>query len=562
MKTLLVAVNSRYDHEGLAVWYLKSACEKKNIPVTVHQYTINDSPERIWSSILEANADVVAFSCYIWNRRLVLDLVEDLKKARPGTVIMAGGPETCYEGAENDYYAAGVDIVLKGEGEYRFPMLLETLRDKGLDAARQLAENQDCCMDVSEYISPFCPEYLERIKGRISYIESSRGCPYRCSYCLSSESRKLVFFPHEEIIKDLEALVSAGARVIKFVDRSFNINEEHSLKIWDFIRKFEGCDVSFHFEINPDRLTEAQISSLMAMPPGLVQIEAGIQTVNTGALKAVSRVMDVDKAIENLKRLAGNGNIHIHTDLIAGLPYEDIHSFINSFNRVYEINAHHLQLGFLKLLHGTRIRREAHLHDYKYRSYPPYEVIENRYMKYTDILRLKKVEEALDRTYNSGRFTLTLEYLLNYFPSPFDLYESFAGYLEKKGMLFMPIAAARLFKTLREFALNIPGMDSYSLDSYLALDYASSLKNTVLPDFLSESRIEVLDARKYLEPCIGGHWKKSYQKRFMLLSGSFPGKMGENFTEHNNTMLVDTAFTDPVTGRALIRPFNGTLPDY
>ncbi|NMA66035.1 MAG: DUF4080 domain-containing protein [Clostridiaceae bacterium] len=555
MKTLLVAVNAKYEHEGLAVWYLKAACKEKDIPVIVRQYSINDSMQRIWSSILEVNPDVVAFSCYIWNRRFILDLVDDLKKARPQTVIIIGGPETSYEESEKDYYSAGADLIIKGEGENKLPLVLEALKTEGLNVAKSLIDEKNICMDYSEYISPFCSEYLERIKDRIAYIESSRGCPYRCSYCLSSESKKLKLFPLDKVEKDIEALVKAGAKVIKFVDRSFNINEEHSLRVWKFIRKFQDQNVTFHFEVNPDRLTDAQMSTLLNMPKGLVQIEAGIQSVNTETLKSVSRVMNVDIAIENLKILANQGNVHVHTDLIAGLPYENIDSFINSFNRVYEVNAHHLQLGFLKLIHGTRIRREADLHGYKYRAYPPYEIIENRYLTSNDILRLKRVEEVLDRTYNSGRFILTLKYLLNYFSTPFELYESFSDYLADKGMLFMPISAVRLFKTLREFALGIPSIDDFALDSYIALDYASSLKNTVLPDFLKDSKLKVLDGRDYLDSYIEGGWKKGYQKSFMLLSGRFPEKKGEDFKDQCNTMLVDMTFIDPVTNRALIKSF-------
>lgn len=555
MKTLLVAINAKYEHEGLAVWYLNAACKREDIPVTVRQYSINDSAQRVWASIMEEHPDVVAFSCYIWNREQVLNLISDIKKAKPDCAIIVGGPEVSYEGSEVDYKAAGAEFIIKGEGEGKLPPLLRILEKEGIASARALLETENLCQEETDYISPFVPEYLSRIRDRIAYIESSRGCPYRCAYCLSSESRGLVLFPLEEIKKDIEKLVTAGAKVIKFVDRSFNVNEGHSLDIWNFIRRFPKEKVTFHFEINPDRLSPAQMESLLSMPSGLVQIEAGIQSVNLKTLQEVSRIMNVEIAIQNLKTLVSQGNIHVHTDLIAGLPFEDLESFMQSFNRVYEVRAHNLQLGFLKLIHGTRIRREAQKHGYKYRDYPPYEVIENQYLSADDLLILKGVEEILDRTYNSGRLILTLEYLLGYFSTPFLLYETIASFFKKEGLLYQPISAARLIELMRKFAFGLKGMDSFTLDSFIALDYACSLKNTVLPEFLEDSQVKALDGKTLLESTIEGGWKKEYRKRFLVISGSFPLKNEEDFQRSENRMVVDMAIIDPVTGRAVPRPF-------
>ncbi len=554
MKTLLVAINAKYEHEGLAVWCLKAACQYKGLPVTVRQYSINDSDQRIWASLLEEYPDVIAFSCYIWNREMVLKLISDLKKAKPHCIIIVGGPEVSYEGSELDYNAAGADFIVKGEGEGKLPPLLTALGEGGVASANALLETEDRCREEMGYRSPFVPEYLNRIRDRIAYIESSRGCPYRCAYCLSSESQGLVLFPLEEVMADIEGLVASGAKVIKFVDRSFNVNEKHSLEIWEFIRKFPREKITFHFEINPDRLTKAQMESLMSMPTGLVQVEAGIQSVNPRTLREVSRVMDVDLALQNIKSLVDKGNIHVHADLIAGLPYEGMESFKESFNRIYGVKPHHLQLGFLKLIHGTRIRREAEKHGYKYREYPPYEVIENQYLSSDDMLRLKGVEEVLDRTYNSGRLSLTLDYLLNYFSTPFDLYEGFALFLKARSQLYQPVSAARLFELLRDYALELENMDTLALDSYIALDYACSLKNTVIPDFLSDSPIKALDSRTLLETTLEGGWKKEYRKRFLVLEGSFPLKKGEGFKKYENTMVVDTTLVDPVTGRVVPKP--------
>lgn len=555
MKTLLIAINAKYEHESLAVWCLNAACLKQNIPVTVMQYSINDSMQRIWASILDEAPDVAAFSCYIWNRELIVKLISDLKKAKPECKIIVGGPEVSYEGSVNDLCSIGADFVVKGEGEEKFPLLLKAIEKQDMIHAKEVLEKPDTCMKRS-YISPFTDEYLNRIKDRIAYIESTRGCPYRCSYCLSSESTGLVYYPIEMIEDDIKKLVKAGAKVIKFVDRSFNVNEEHSLKIWDFIREFENVGITFHFEINPDIITKRQIDSLLSMPAGLVQLEAGIQSVNPKTLKEVSRVMNVQKAVDNLKTLMSKGNLHIHVDLIAGLPYEDMDSFKQSFNSIYQIGAHHLQLGFLKLLHGTRMRREADLHGYKYRDYPPYEVIENNYMTSAEILEIKAIEEALDRTLNSERFNYTLKYLEDYFTEPFAFYKGFAEFLKSRGRLYQPIAASTLFEYIRDYALRIDGINTLELDSFIALDYACSLKNTVMPEFLSNSDVKTLDVKILLEHIPEFGWKKEYRKRFMVLEGSFPNKKDGKMRTDENRMIVDVANIDTITQRAIARSYS------
>ena len=555
MKTLLIAINAKYEHESLAVWCLNAACLKQNIPVTVVQYSINDSMQRIWASVLDESPDVAAFSCYIWNRELIVKLISDLKKAKPECKIIVGGPEVSYEGSENEFYSIGADFVVKGEGEEKFPLLIKAIAEQNMIHAKEILEKPDSCMKRS-YTSPYGDAYLKRIKDRIAYIESSRGCPYRCSYCLSSESTGLVYYPIDMIKEDIKKLISANAKVIKFVDRSFNVNEEHSLKIWDFIREFENERVTFHFEINPDILTKRQMDSLLSMPAGLVQLEAGIQSVNPKTLKEVSRVMNVPKAVENLITLMSKGNLHIHVDLIAGLPYEGMDSFRESFNTIYQIGAHHLQLGFLKLLHGTRMRKEADLHGYKYRDYPPYEVIENKYITSAEMLEIKGIEEALDRTLNSGRFTYTLKYLENYFAEPFTLYKGFAEFLKCRGRLYQPIAATTLFEYLRDFSLRIDGINTLELDSFIALDYACSLKNTVMPEFLRNSDVKALDVKLLLEQIPKFEWKKEYRKRFMVLEGSFPNKKDGKMGAVENRMIVDAENLDPITQRAIARPYS------
>ncbi len=551
MKTILVAINAKYEHESLAAWYLKAACRKSGLDLTVLQHSINDSVQKIWTAILDEEPDVACFSCYIWNRILVQNLIADLKKVRPDTVVVVGGPEVCYDEAAADFKAYGADYVIRGEGESRLPRLLLQLEGK---AGSGEASWQDEGREAEDFVSPFIPEYLERVRDRIAYIESSRGCPYNCSYCLSSIDRGLRCFPLEEVYQGIDALVGAGARVIKFIDRSFNVHR-HALEIWEYIRKFSPETITFHFEVNPDRLSDRQMEALAAMPPGLMQIEAGIQSTNLETLKAISRSMDVDRALENLKKIMAWGNIHVHTDLIAGLPFEDMDSFKESFNAVYAVRTHHLQLGFLKLLHGTRIRREAEKHQYRFRSYPPYEVLSNRYLTAKDILTLKGIEEVLDRFYNSGRLNLTLAYAETLFPSAFDFYHKLSCWLKERNLLFMPLAAIRLYELLRDFSLDA-GADPQLLESLLGLDYVCSLRTTAIPETLlmageKQTGLAVLEPWEFADrEWIDSVGKNRFRKRVIGLEAFCPVIKKGNIEYKRSRVVVDTQKTDPVTGRA------------
>jgi len=553
MKTVLVAINAKYEHEGLAAWCLKAACDRRSIPVTVQQHAINDAYQKIWAAIMDAQPDVVAFSCYIWNRPMVEKLTSDIKKATPSVTVVIGGPETGYKGSEAEYKQFGADYIMKGPGEALFPDFLEALTKRDVEQLRKL-ESGEVCREEDGYISPFSPEYLSRISGRIAYIESSRGCPYHCSYCLSSESHGFFCYPVEEIKEDLADLVKAGARVVKFVDSSFNANREHARAIWEYIREFRGLGTTFHFEINPDTLSPDLISLLAQMPRGLMQVEAGIQSTNPKTLNAVSRIMDVDKALENLRRIILTGNIHVHVDLIAGLPYEDLGTFKTSFNRVYDLKAHQLQLGFLKLLHGTRIRREADKHGYRYRDYPPYEVIANQYMGPSELLVLKGIEELVDRFYNSGRFTLCLDYLIRCFDSAYDFYEKLALWEKEQGILYQSASPANLYRQLMAFAqiMQLP-INQEAFATLMALDYICSMRSTVLPDWLTgQSGLKLEDYRDYFPVSeLEGVGKSEARKRFIVLEGMLPAKKGDDLIYLRNKIRIDTKQVDPVTGRAV-----------
>lgn len=552
-KTLIVAINTKYEHESLAVWYLKAACLKKRLNVSVKQYVINDPLVRIFIGILDEAPDIVAFSCYIWNREMVMHLISDLKKAKPSLKIIVGGPEVTDEESQSDMLGCGADYVLKGPGESSFPALVASLQGEHGNAFE--SGYGFSTQDSSHYLSPFLPEHLERMKDRIAYIESSRGCAYRCSYCLSSECGSLFFFSPEEVRDDIEALVKAGTRVIKFVDRSFNINEPHALKIWEYVKQYAGKGITFHFEINADRLTQKQLDILESLPDGLIQLEAGIQSVNPDTLKAVDRVMDVELALENLKRLIGKQNIHIHADLIAGLPLEDIHSFENAFNRLYSLRPHHLQLGFLKLIRGTKIRRQAEQYGYQYREYPPYEVISSNTMGAADIILLKGIEEVLDRFYNSGRMIVTLDYLETFFSSSFNFYNSLHLWMKKRELLFQPVSATRLFEIVDQYVMEESiGVVPEIFYSLMCLDYICSTRTTLLPESLSNRAlahsVRLPDIRDVLEEAHQKDMgKRELRKRFIALEAWLPVKKGADFKYERNNIVLDMKQVHSVTGR-------------
>lgn len=557
MKTLLVAINAKYEHENTAVWYLKSACSKKGLDVLVQQHTINDDIQHIYMAIMEEKPDVAAFSCYIWNRETVLKLIPDLKRTAKGIRIIIGGPEVIADAACEAFINAGADYIVKGPGEQRFAELISKLyRDEEPDTIRHYLKTGVEMIEDNRYVSPFMPEYLRRISNRIAYIESSRGCPYGCTYCLSSACRGMVFFPPEEVKADIAALVDAGARVIKFVDRSFNTNVAHSLTIWEYIRSYPREKVTFHFEINPDGLTEEQFSMLKTMPHGLVQLEAGIQSLNLCTLKAVERRMDPEKALLNLKRLMSMGNMHIHADLIAGLPYDTLETFKDAFNRVFRVEPHHLQLGFLKLLHGTKMRNQADNLNYAYRSYPPYEVLSSDSMSAEDLILLKGVEDVVERFFNTGRFSLSLKYASGFFETAFDFFNCISRQMKEKGLLHTPVSALGLYEFFEGFGrTQLPEHAQDIFKDLLCLDYACGMKTANLPDFLLSGSLKdgpvKLDLKQVMTD-IGCNpaGRKDFFKRYVALEGLFPIKNGENLTYVRNKIMVDTRCVDPVTGRA------------
>ena len=457
LRTLLVSLNAKFEHENPAAWYLKAICDRRGTDgcgdVAVLSRTINDSLSRTFGDIAERAPDVVGLSCYIWNRDVTLRLCADLRAVFPKLVLVAGGPEVSYADGGDDYLEAGVDFILAGEGEERFPELLELLSSGSRPDVGKVAEWRFAAAPLhpDRLTSPCCPEYLAALAGRIAYVESSRGCPYRCSYCLSSESFGMTLIPLERVFREVEQLVAAGVKVIKFVDRTFNLSEERTLRVWNHLRRYRDAGVVFHFEVAPDLLSVAQIALLGDLPAGLVQIEAGFQSANPETLARIGRGMDVEAALGHLRQVVAAGNVHVHADLIAGLPGEGLAQFAASFDRLASVHPHHLQLGFLKLLRGTGLWRDAEKWGYARRGYAPYEVLASSALSVMEMLRLKDVEETVERFANSGRFLLVMQWLIPRFHSPFALMEALVEKQRRMGLLGRAVSSDTLFRCMREF---------------------------------------------------------------------------------------------------------------
>ncbi len=433
MKIVLCSINSKYIHSSLGVWYLFAAGKKVNTnhEIKVVESTINSRTEDIVAMVSREKPDVVGFSCYIWNIDYARRVAATLKLINPEVKIFFGGPEASFDAEDllkNDF----VDFIIKGEGEIPFIELLQNNFD--------VAEKSIITGVCGEYINPYTKEYFDSLQGRIVYLETSRGCPFSCGFCLSGRNETVRFFDMEESKRNIVRLANSGTKTVKFVDRTFNCNDKRALETFKFITEeyYKGIipkDVVFHCEVETDLFTQSTLDYLKTVPAGLFQFEAGLQSFNTETLKAVNRRTDMEKLVHNLKEIVSGGNIHLHIDLIAGLPYENLDSFKASFNQAYDIKANVIQLGFLKLLKGSTLEAEKEKYNYKSWDYAPYQVVSCDSISYNDLLELKKREDAVERLLNSGKFPFTVDFLVEETDiSPFDLFYKLGCYAFDRGI--------------------------------------------------------------------------------------------------------------------------------
>ena len=460
MKILLAACNAKYIHSNLAVYDLKAYSSDYDEHVILREYTINQPKDEILKDIYSSGADVVCFSCYIWNISFVRELIRDLVKILPKTAFWAGGPEVSYDAEKFLTEMPEMTGVMVGEGEKTFHDLLEFYID-GKDSLEEVSgiayrtgdkiihNGWRELMDLSAI--PFVYEHLEKFENRIIYYESSRGCPFSCSYCLSSIDKKLRFRDLELVKKELQFFLDHRVPQVKFVDRTFNCKHEHAMTIWKYILEHDNGVTNFHFEISADLLREEEMELMSQMRPGLIQLEIGVQSTNPETIRAIHRHMDLKKLEHCVNRVHSFRNIHQHLDLIAGLPYEDYDTFHQSFNDVYQMKPDQLQLGFLKVLKGSLMQKEAEVYGIVYKEKEPYEVLSTNWLTYGEVLKLKMVESMVEVYYNSGQFWHTLEYLVPFEKDAFTFYEKLGSFYEKKGYSEISHSRMRRYEILLEY---------------------------------------------------------------------------------------------------------------
>lgn len=459
MKILLVAVNAKYIHSNPAVFSLKSCVGAYQSQVDIIEFTINQQPSFILQEIYKRQPDVAAFSCYIWNRTMLDAVIPDLHKILPKTDCWAGGPEVSYC-AEEIIDRWKLRGVMAGPGEGAFSYLVSSYVNGTSDSLPPILDQTNTPRLTLDEIPFWYNESedshvteMSDFQNRIIYYESSRGCPFSCSYCLSSIDKTMDFRSVRRVCRELDFFLDKKVPQVKFVDRTFNCKKDHALPILRHILEHDNGITNFHFEIAADLLDEDYFAVLEQMRPGAVQLEIGIQSTCPKTIDAIDRRMDFDKVSAVVRQISSWNTIHIHLDLIAGLPFEDLSAFRTSFNDVYALHPQQLQLGFLKVLKGSAMELRAPQYDLVYTGLPPYEVLSTKWLSYEDICKLKQVEEVLEIYYNSGQFTHTLAFLCDYFDTPYSLYESLASWYEKHGLFGIQSSRVKKYEILLDFGI-------------------------------------------------------------------------------------------------------------
>ncbi len=504
MKIILAALNAKYVHSNLAVYDLQAYAKvqlnqitcRKQPEILIKEYTINHNLDLILQSLYREKAAVVAFSCYIWNIHEILTIARELHKVSPETHIWLGGPEVSYDSEKLLANNPFVEGIIRGEGEVTFYELVKIWMQKddwkyGIDAedvyegvlgityrdseARICNNHGRPPMSMDEI--PFIYEDLAGFENKILYYETSRGCPFSCSYCLSSIDKRVHFRSLTLVKNELQFFLDHNVPQVKFIDRTFNCNQEHALTIWKYLTEHDNGITNFHFEIAADLLGEEELALFRRMRPGLIQLEIGLQSTNPDTVKEIHRTMNIEKLKMNMLAVQDMHNIHQHLDLIAGLPYEDFVTFQKSFNEAYEMKPDQLQLGFLKVLKGSYMEEQVENYGLQYQDYQPYEVLQTKWLSYDEVLALKKVEEMVEVYYNSDQFNHTIPYLMNFFETPFAFYEAIGDYYEENGLFGIGFKREARYEALRKFMLQCMekcDMTCFShtvLDNLLTYDY-------------------------------------------------------------------------------------------
>ena len=538
MKYLLVAINAKYIHSNPAVYSLKAYAGKEleNF-IELAEYTINQQVQDILADIYRKKPTVIGFSCYIWNWNMIRELLPEISKVLPDTDIWLGGPEVTYDAEKILEKHSNLTGIFVGEGEATFRELVQCyvdMEEKQLQKNRQelFFNISGLCLptgytkprtltDITEI--PFLYNDLAPFENKIIYYESSRGCPYHCSYCLSSIDKKVRLRNIDVVKKELQFFLDHNVKQVKFVDRTFNCNHRHAMEIWKYIYENDNGVTNFHFEISADILNEEEIALLNQFRPGLAQLEIGVQSTNEKTIREINRVMNVERLEKIVEAIRNGKNIHQHLDLIAGLPYEDFESFKKSFNRVYAMKPDQLQLGFLKVLKGSEMEERAGEFGICYAERPPYEVLYTKWISYDDILVLKKVEEMVEVYYNSNQYTHVLPFLERIFETPFDMFLELAKYYDSKGYFIKSPARTDRYNVLLDFAKthDASHIDIYkellTFDLYLREnmktrpDFCADLKDETYRKFAGAFYKQEENSRKYLPAYTDYSWKQLWK---------------------------------------------------
>lgn len=506
--TILTAINSKYIHSNLAVYCLRAYAKPYIDEVEIAEYTINQQVDDILMSLYQKHPDILCFSCYIWNIEYIERVIREIHKLLPDVPIWLGGPEVSYDSREVLRRLPQVTGVMKGEGEVTFLEVLDHYHGKRDDLSKipgLTYRNEDeivetpwrPVMDLSKV--PFVYEHIEDFEHKIIYYESSRGCPFSCSYCLSSIDKCLRFRDLSLVKKELQFFLDHKVPQVKFVDRTFNCRHDHAMEIWRYIKEHDNGITNFHFEVAADLLNEEEMELIKTMRPGLIQLEIGVQSTNLDTIREIHRTMKFEQVAEVVRRINSYGNVHQHLDLIAGLPYEDYESFGKSFDDVYALEPEQLQLGFLKVLKGSYMEEKRDDYGLVYKGMPPYEVLYTKWLPYEDTLRLKGIEEMVETYYNSRQFCYTLPYLIRHFKRPFTLFEKLAEYYEENGLDTLSHARTARYEILYDFARFYDAERCEAYKQLLTLDFYLRENAKSRPLFAGDERISKEEFRLFYD---------------------------------------------------------------
>jgi len=495
MKILLTTLDSKFIHANLAVRYLKKFCKDDNFDIEIKEFTINQKQEYILSEIFSAKADLICFSCYVWNIEYIKEIAYIIKEAKKDVQILCGGPEVSFEVVEFMENQNFVDYVIFGEGEVTFrEFLFEFSKEhpqysniKGLVYRKEgcVSKNNERELILNLDLINYPYEEDDIFEDKIIYYESSRGCPFCCSFCMSSIDKSMRTFSMERVRHDLSLLLKTKARQIKFVDRTFNADYKRSMDIINFILEYNKNNMTIHFEITADIINDEFLNFIKTLPVNMFQFEIGVQSLNEATLMEINRHMEKEKLFSVVQTIEKSNNIHTHLDLIAGLPYEDYETFKKSFDGIHKLKSEKIQLGFLKVLKGTKIYADKEKHEIKYRRVAPYEVICTKYMSIDEILKLKDIEELVDKYYNEKYFEKTLNYIMNnlFVLSAFDFYDSFSNYWQQNDLYKMSHSRKKLYKIICDYIKHTDNMTDEFI-SCLRYDFVLNNQLDELPDYL------------------------------------------------------------------------------